>query len=93
MMLTNEEFGENWQDYAVTITKQDGTVELIRLQDRYAINWGWQEQCDGFWFDQGGGQPGIIHTLRVQDGCLFSVNPENKEEVTRIGRLVKVEDS
>lgn len=89
-MITNEEFGENWQDYSVAITK-DGETKLIPLKQQYAINWGWQEQYGGFWFDEGGGMPGVVHTLRAQDDCLFSINPENPEEVTRLGRLVKIE--
>lgn len=80
--MTNEQFHKDWMKYGVRIAG-----EMKPLKDHYCVCWGWIEQYKGMLFDTGGEQGATAHVLRVEDENLVSVNPENPEETSIIGRL------
>ena len=87
--MTTDELKDNWKKYAVNIND-----EIKPLKDCFTLCWGYPDPLHGgtdfLLFDVGGEQGASAYLLKVsEDGdYLISVNPENTEETTVLGKLV-----
>jgi hypothetical protein len=84
--MTNDDLIKDWRDISIEVSDGPHTA-VVKLKDRYALCYGYQDQFGGVAFDDGG-PVAEMHVFVVRENDeLHSINPYDHTQSEYIGKL------